>query len=200
MTTSTSMFGILDRLAEIILRHVTDSVDPKILQLASGSGALSRRLLDRHPHAEVTVTDLDPMIVGGLTLSDLGNHPRALVCDASAIDAPDGYFDLAIFARRFHHLPPVTAAWILNEGTRAASKLLIIDLARPSPVPRTRRPTTASRSRLSSTRLAPEHHRVPSSPPGSGPPASLALATYADPAITVEVSTEGHSEIIVAYR
>lgn len=85
-------------------------------------GGLSRRLLDKHPNVEVTVTALDPMVVGKLALSDLGNHPRALVCDATAIDAPDGYFDLAVFARPFRHVAPATANWILGEGTRTASK------------------------------------------------------------------------------
>jgi Methyltransferase domain len=182
MTTCTSMFDVHHRLAEIALRHVTDCVAPKILDLASGNAGLSRRLLDTHPHVEVTLTDLDPIIVGNLTLSDLGNHPRALVCDATAIDAPDGYFDLAVFARPLRHVSPETATWILGEGTRAASKLLIIDVGRlPSP-PRTRRRAAASPSSFSSARLAPEHHRVP--------------AAYADPAIAVEISAEGHSAIL----
>jgi ubiquinone/menaquinone biosynthesis C-methylase UbiE len=182
MTTCTSMFGVHHRLAEIALRHVTDSVAPKILDLASGNGGLSRRLLDKHPHVEVTVTDLDPMIVANLTLSDLGNHPRALVCDATAIDAPDGYFDLAVFARPFRHVPPATVTWILAEGTRVASKLLIIDVGRlPSPL-HTNWRAAASASSFSSVRIAPAHHRVP--------------AAYADPAITAEVSAEGHSAIL----
>jgi SAM-dependent methyltransferase len=182
MTTCTSMFGVHHRLAEIALRHVTDSVAPKILDLASGNGGLSRRLLDTHPDVEVTFTDLDPTVVANLTLSDLGNHPRALVCDATAIDAPDGYFDLAVFARPLRHVPPATVTWIVAEGTRAASKLLIIDVGRlPSP-PRTRRRAAVSPSSFSSARLAPEHHRV--------------SAAYADPAITVEISAEGHSAIL----
>jgi hypothetical protein len=124
----------------------------------------------------VTVTALDPMVVGKLALSDLGNHPRALVCDATAIDAPDGYFDLVVFARPFPHVPPATANWILGEGTRTASKLLIIDLGRLASPPRTRWQAAASASRFSGARVAPGHHRVPSS----------------------ALSTEGHSEIVLA--
>lgn len=174
MTTCTSMFGVHRRLADIALGHVTDCVAPKILDLASDNGGLSRRLLDKHPNVEVTVTALDPMVVGNLALSDLGNHPRALVCDATAIDAPDGYFDLAVFARPFRHVPPATASWILGEGTRTASKLLIIDLGRLASPPRTRLQAAASAPRLSGARVAPEHHRVPSS----------------------ALSTKGHSEIV----
>jgi hypothetical protein len=55
--------------------------------------------------------------------------------DATAIDAPDGFYDLAVFALSFHHLPPPLAARVFAEGTRVASKLLIIDLRRlPSPL------------------------------------------------------------------
>ena len=45
--------------------------------------------------------------------------------DATAIDAPDGYFDIAVFALSLHHLPPPVAARVFTEGTRAANKLLI---------------------------------------------------------------------------
>jgi Methyltransferase domain len=174
MTTCTSKFGVHHRLAEIALRHVTDCVAPKILDLASGNGGLSRRLLDQHPRVEVTVTDLDPMVVGNLALSDLGNHPRALVCDATAIDAPDGYFDLAVFARPLRQVPPATVTWIVGEGTRAASQLLIIDVGRLPPPPRTRWRAAASPPSLSNAKVALEHHRVSSS----------------------ALSTEGHSEIV----
>jgi hypothetical protein len=155
------MFGVHRRLADIALGHVTDCVAPKILDLASDNGGLSRRLLDKHPNVEVTVTALDPMVVGNLALSDLGNHPRALVCDATAIDAPDGYFDLAVVARPFRHVPPATANWILGEGTRTASKLLIVDLGWLASPLRTRWRAAASASRFSGARIAPGHHRVP---------------------------------------
>jgi hypothetical protein len=94
---------------------------------------LSRKLLDWHPTAELTVTDIEPASVAAMTASDLGDHPRATVreMDATAIDAPDGYFDLAVFALSFHHLPPVPASRVFAEGTRVADKLLIIDLPRP---------------------------------------------------------------------
>ena len=68
-----------------------------------------------------------------MAAGDLGEHPRATVreMDATAIDAPDGHFDLAVFALSFHHLPPSMASRVFAEGTRAADKLLIIDLPRP---------------------------------------------------------------------
>jgi hypothetical protein len=51
--------------------------------------------------------------------------------DATAIDAPDRCYDLAVFAMSFHHLSPALASQVFAEGTQAADKLLIIDLRRP---------------------------------------------------------------------
>lgn len=71
-----------------------------------------------HPTAHVTVTDIEPESVTAMTAGELGSHPRALVreMDATAIDAPDGRYALAVFALSFHHLPPPTAAAVLAEA------------------------------------------------------------------------------------
>jgi len=129
-------FGMLtrehDRNAEQVLHQVETVADPRILELGAGHGQLSRKILDQHPTATVTVSDVNPRLVEAIAASDLGQHPRATVrtIDATAIDAPDGSFDLAVFALSFHHLPPPLAAQVIAEGTRVANKLLIIDLAR----------------------------------------------------------------------
>ena len=125
-----------DRNAALVLDEVAGVADPRILELGAGHGALSRRLLDEHPTALVTVSDVNPDSVAAMAAGDLGQHPRAdvRVIDATAIDAPDGAFDIAVFALSFHHLPPPLAARVLAEATRVAGTLLIIDLARP-PVP-----------------------------------------------------------------
>ncbi|WP_395311879.1 class I SAM-dependent methyltransferase [Mycobacterium sp. AMU20-3851] len=119
--------------ARLALDEVAEVPDPRILELGAGHGALSTRLLESHPTAQVTVTDLEADSVAAMAAGDLGSHPRARVrqMDATAIDAPDGHFALAVFALSFHHLPPATAAAALAEGTRVADKLLIIDLPRP---------------------------------------------------------------------
>src|ERR1700757_3678984 len=127
--------GVNKRLARIVLGEVADIPSPKILELGAGLGGLSRKLLEKHPTAQVTVTDIDPTLVAAVAAGDLGSHPRATVreMDATAIDAPEGYYDLAVFALSLHHLPPELAARVFAEGTRAANKLLIIDLPRPPP-------------------------------------------------------------------
>lgn len=133
LNTVGDLFGEHDRNVRLVLDAVADVADPRILELGAGHGELSRRLLIEHPTARVTVTDIDPQSVAAMAASDLGRDPRAVVktIDATAIDAPDGSFDVAVFAMSFHHLPPPSAARVLAEATRVASRLIIIDMARP---------------------------------------------------------------------
>jgi len=128
-----SLFGEHDRNARLVLDEVADVADPTILELGAGHGALSRRLLDEHPTAHVTVSDVNPDSVASMAASDLGTNPRALVrvIDATAIDGEDDSFDLAVFALSFHHLPPPLAAEVLAEATRVARRFVVIDMPRP---------------------------------------------------------------------
>lgn len=128
-----SLFGEHLRNAQLVLDEVAEVADPRILELGAGHGALSRRLLEQHPTARVTVSDVDPESVAAMAASDLGRHPRAEVrtIDATAIEAANGAFDVAVFAMSFHHLPPPLAMRVLAEATRVASLLVIVDLPRP---------------------------------------------------------------------
>ena len=121
------------KFARIALDEVADVPNPKILELGSGHGELSCALLKMHPTAHVTVTDIEPTSVAAIAAGNLGRHPRAVVreMDATAIDAPDGHYDLAVLVWSLHHLPPPLAARVFAEGTRAANKLLIIEVRRP---------------------------------------------------------------------
>lgn len=121
------------KFAAIALDLIADVPDPMILELGAGHGGLSRQLLDDHPSARVTVSDVDPALVDALAAGELGVHPRAQIreLDATEIDAGDGSFDLAVFALSFHHLAPAQASRVFAEGTRVADTLLIIDLPRP---------------------------------------------------------------------
>jgi ubiquinone/menaquinone biosynthesis C-methylase UbiE len=179
-------FGNTEKFARIALDEVADVPDPKILELGSGHGALSRTLLEWHPTAEVTVTDIEAASVAAIVAGDLGEHPRATVkeMDATAIDAADGHFDLAVFAFSFHHLPPSLASRVFAEGTRVAGRLLIIDLPRP--------PSPLHILRLAAMLpLAPVvpfvHDGLISSLRTYSPSALRALAAHADPAIDVQL-------------
>ena len=179
-------FGNTEKFARIALDEVADVPDPRILELGAGHGALSRKLLEWHPTAALTVTDVAPASVTAIAAGELGDEPRATVreMDATAIDAPDRHFDLAVFVLSFHHLPPTLASRVIAEGTRAATKLLIIDLPRPpSPLHIVRLATMLP--------FAPwipfVHDGVISSLRTYSPSALRALAEHADPSIDVEL-------------
>jgi ubiquinone/menaquinone biosynthesis C-methylase UbiE len=192
------IFGTHKKFARIALDEVADVPDPKILELGSGHGGLSCALLNMHPTAHVTVTDIEPTSVAAIAAGNLGRHPRAVVreMDATAIDAPDGHYDLAVFANSLHHLPPAQAARVFAEGTRAADKLLIMDLPRPRPSLHLVQLALA----LPLALVVPYwHDGFISSLRAYSPSALRALARYADPAITVELPRRGaFIQIVVA--
>lgn len=103
--------------------------EPRILELGAGSGGLAEHVLARHPTARWTASDISARTVQSLQAGPLGRHPRAetAVIDATGIDAETGSWDLAVFAFSLHHLPPTAVRAVLREGTRVASRLLIID-------------------------------------------------------------------------
>ena len=180
------VFGNTEKFARIALDEVADVPDPKILELGACHGRLSGKLLDWHPTAHLTVTDVEASSVAAIAAGELGRHPRALVreMDATAIDAPDGHFDLAVFAFSFHHLPPPLASRVFAEGTRVADKLLIIDLPRPpSPLHLVRVAVMLP--------LAPVipfvHDGLISSLRTYSASALRALAAHADPAIEIQL-------------
>lgn len=193
--------GVHERCARIALREVAGVRSPKILELGAGLGGLSRKLLEMHPSAEVTITDIDPAFVAVAAASDLGSHPRVTVreVDATAIDVMDAQYDLAIFALSLHHLPPDLAAQVFASGTRAARKFLIVDLPRP--------PAALHIALLAMVlplvKLSPlQHDGFISSLRAYSPSALRALAHHADPAIAIEFRTRGvlGPTVVVASR
>jgi SAM-dependent methyltransferase len=140
------VIGLLDRMGTLTNQHekyartalnvVADIPNPRILELGAGHGKLSAKILDLHPTAAVTVSDLDPTSVANIAAGELGTHPRAAtqVVDATAIDAADDSYDLVVFALAFHHLPPAVASRAIAEATRVGKRFLVIDLKRRSPL------------------------------------------------------------------
>ena len=122
--------------ARTALKVVADIPNPRILELGAGHGKLSAKILDLHPTATVTVSDLDATSVANMAAGKLGTHPRArtLVVDATAIDAADNSYDLVVFALAFHHLPPAVACRAIAEATRVGKRFLVIDLKRQTPL------------------------------------------------------------------
>lgn len=140
------VIGMLDRLGTLLNLHekdaraalnvVADIASPRILELGAGHGKLSAKILELHPTATVTVSDLDPTSVANIAAGELGTHPRARtqVIDATAIDAEDDSYDLVVFAQAFHHLPPAVAYRAIAEATRVGKRFLVIDLKRQTPL------------------------------------------------------------------
>lgn len=112
-----------------IQAEVAEVSKPRILELGAGSGGLAQHVLARHPTARWTLSDVSPNTVQDLEAGPLGRHHRAetAVIDATRIDADAGTWDLAVFAFSLHHLRPPAVQAVLREGTRVASRLLIID-------------------------------------------------------------------------
>jgi ubiquinone/menaquinone biosynthesis C-methylase UbiE len=179
-------FGNHERFAHIALEEVAEVPDPSILELGSGHGGLSAKLLEMHPTAHVTVTDVEPDSVTAIAAGPLGADERVTVraMDATDIDAADSSFDLAVFALSFHHLPPTLASRVIAEGTRVAAKLVIIDLPRP--------PAPLHLLRLATMLpFAPfvpfVHDGVISSLRSYSPSALRALAAHADEGIDIQL-------------
>lgn len=188
-----------ERNAEQVLQEVATVPDPRILELGAGHGQLSRKILEQHPTATVTVSDVNPHSVATMAATDLGQHPRATVrtVDATAIDAADLSFDVAVFALSFHHLPPRLAAKVIAEGTRVAEKLLIIDMSRwPSVLHIAKLATMAPLALVWPF----AHDGFISSLRTYSPSAIEALAAYASPEIQVEFGPGSFDRQVVIAR
>jgi SAM-dependent methyltransferase len=129
-------FKLHEKDARTALGVLKDTANPRILELGAGHGKLSAKILEMHPTATVTVSDLDPTSVANIAAGALGANPRVRtqVVDATAINAPDDSYDLVVFAQAFHHLPPAVAYRAIAEGTRVGKRFLVIDLERRTPL------------------------------------------------------------------
>ncbi|KUI18877.1 methyltransferase type 11 [Mycobacterium sp. GA-1285] len=188
--------GVYGKCATAVLDEVADVASPNILELGAGLGGLSQIVLERHAGARIMVSDIDLAFVSAIAAGDLGHHPRATVrqIDATAVDAPDGSYDLAVFALSLHHLRPDQAARVFAEGTRVANKLMVIDLRRPpAPVH-----AVVLAAMLPFVRLVPLlHDGVISSLRAYSPSALRALAQHAVPGISVEFRTRRFGPTVV---
>jgi SAM-dependent methyltransferase len=178
--------------AQVALDVVSDVPHPRILELGSGHGKLAREILDLHPTAIVTASDLDPTSVANMSAGPLGSHPRARtrVVDATAIDAADDTYDLVVFALAFHHLPPELAYRAISEATRVGRRFLVIDLERSSLLGMILRPLLMGPMSLAlmpaSSIIPTMHDGLISSLRAYSRSAFVALGKAADPNMNVE--------------
>lgn len=88
---------------------------PHVVDLGSGPGSLSRRILDRMPGARVTAIDVDPVLlaIGSNALGDYGGRLQWLDADLRShwSTGDDGGVDAAVSTTALHWLqPPALAA------------------------------------------------------------------------------------------
>jgi tRNA (cmo5U34)-methyltransferase len=88
-----------DRLQDELAR-ATDGIDARrVLELGTGSGVTSRRVLARHPHAHLTGLDSSEHMLAAADIPGADLRLQDL-CDP----LPDGPFDLVFSALAIHHL------------------------------------------------------------------------------------------------
>ena len=193
-------FGNTEKFAHIALDEVADVPDPKILELGSGHGGLSRKLLEWHPTAELTVTDVEP--------TRWRRSPRATSASIRGrrcarwtpprSTPPTGISTWRCSRCRFTICRRRWRRGCLPRAPAWPTKLLIIDLPRPpSPLHLLRLATM-----LPFAPVIPfVHDGVISSLRTYSPSALRALAAHADPAIDVQLRGGLMSpQVVVASR
>jgi SAM-dependent methyltransferase len=105
-----------------VMLNVVDALcggdQPKVLDLAGGTGSISLRLLRRFPRADVTLLDLDPVLLhlARLTLPRSATIVSADLRESSwsAVVEPAG-FDAVLTATALHWLPAERLAELYRE-------------------------------------------------------------------------------------
>ncbi len=178
--------GIHDKCARMVLREVAEVPSPKILELGAGLGGLSRKLLDKHPTAQVTVTDIEPAFAAGMAMQATSAITPAPRCGKWM--PPKSMRRKAITTSRCSlyrcttcplSSPPESS----RQAPGRAKKLLIVDLPRPpAPVHIALLAVVLPLIRISPL----QHDGFISSLRAYSPSALRALGHHADPSITVE--------------
>ncbi|HST81181.1 MAG TPA: class I SAM-dependent methyltransferase [Kineosporiaceae bacterium] len=97
---------------------------PRVLDLAGGTGSITRRLLARLPQATSVVLDVDAALLT-IARGSLGDDPRVQVCQAdlatpgwrNELAEPEGSFDAVLTATALHWLSPDRLAGVYSEAT-----------------------------------------------------------------------------------
>jgi trans-aconitate methyltransferase len=106
------------------------------VELGCGTAELTRRVLDRFPHASAVAIDSEPAMVeiARNKLAAYGDRAHVREADAGAVQIPR--CDLLLSSFMFHHVPPDTLHAVLSRIAGALSPsgcLVILDTMRVGP-------------------------------------------------------------------
>ncbi|MDQ0558628.1 ubiquinone/menaquinone biosynthesis C-methylase UbiE [Rhizobium mesoamericanum] len=84
---------LFDSYAADLARRLASLHPHRILEVAAGSGALTRAISSALPHAEIIATDLNQAMLDVAAVKHLGGHVVWRQADASALPFPEQIFD-----------------------------------------------------------------------------------------------------------
>src|SRR5690349_18903229 len=111
------------RLAAVldVVDAVTDGAAPRVLDLAGGTGSISLRTLARFPGADVTLLDLDPVLLA-IASASLGDRATIVTADLNRPEwtsaLPHTRFDAILTATALHWLTPERLSTLYAEAKR----------------------------------------------------------------------------------
>lgn len=98
----------IERMIDLVASRCAGAA-PRVLDVGGGTGTLCSRLLERLPGAEVTLVDLDPVMltIAGASLPSSVEVVRADLRDPDWVARlPDGRYDAVLAVMALHYLPP----------------------------------------------------------------------------------------------
>jgi tRNA (cmo5U34)-methyltransferase len=93
-----------DELQERVAAASAGSTVTRILELGTGTGETSRRVLERHPAARLTGIDISQDMLAEARESLPSDRVAGLLVQGIQDDLPEGPYDLVISALAVHHL------------------------------------------------------------------------------------------------
>ena len=113
-----------DRISAMLdIVEVAAGPGPRILDLACGTGSITRRVLIRLPASSAVLVDVDPALLA-IAAGTFEGESRVCICSADlrraswrhALGEPDGAFDAVLTATALHWLPPGRVAGVYQEA------------------------------------------------------------------------------------
>ncbi len=83
-----------------------ETLSGAVLEVGGGSGAMAKGMLSRFPDVQLTVADLDPLMVESVNrqLASFGDRAKAVVGDATDLPFEDNSFEVVVSNLMLHHI------------------------------------------------------------------------------------------------